>query len=59
MVPIFQEFGNGKPDLFPRPEYDLVQTFRFQGADKILASAVHHRTKRQQSFDGYPDGFED
>lgn len=59
VIPIFQKLRDGKADLFPRREYDLIQAFRFQGADKILAPAIHHRAERRQTFYGYPDGFED
>ena len=50
MIPILQKFCNGKPNLLPRPEYDFVHTFRFQGANEVLAAAVHHRAERRQAL---------
>lgn len=47
MVPVFKKFHGGKPNLLSRPEYDLVQAFRFQGADEVFTAGVHHRAERR------------
>ena len=59
VVPVFQVFSDGDPQLPLGSEDHLVQTLRLDGPDEILHSRIHLRRERRQFFDFHSDGLED